>query len=102
MMVLIYILSIISLSSLFVEKTQPIQVNQEEEKNMINVRTIKPQNIQDTDKINLWTEISEDNQQNTDIENPDIQNEDEYEEIIFQDNFDKEYRSGTENNYLED
>jgi len=102
MMVLIYILSIISLSSLFVEKTQPIQVDQVENENTINVRTIKPQNIQNADKINLWTETGGDNTQNTGIENPDIQNEDEYEEIIFQDNFDKEYRSGTENNYLED
>lgn len=101
MMVLIYILSIISLSSLFIEKTQPIQVNQVEEKNMINIKTIKPQSTQSADNANLW--INENNLQNIDTEDLDIQNnEDEYEEIIFQDNFDKEYRSGTENNYLED
>ena len=36
-------------------------------------------------------------------ENFDIsENDEEYEEIIFQDNFDKEYRSGTEDNYLEE
>jgi hypothetical protein len=36
------------------------------------------------------------------VENPGILENDEYEEIIFQDNFDKEYWSGTEDNYLED
>jgi hypothetical protein len=36
------------------------------------------------------------------VENSEILENDEYEEIIFQDNFDKEYWSGTEDNYLED
>jgi len=98
-MVLIYILSILSLSSLFIEKTQPIQINQVEEKNMINVKTIKPQKTQSSDKNDLLVEES--NLQNIGTENSGSQN-DEYEEIIFQDNFDREYRSGTENNYLED
>jgi hypothetical protein len=50
-MVLIYILSILSLSSLFVEKAQPMQINQEENK-IIKVKTIKPQNTEKYNQIN--------------------------------------------------
>ena len=100
-MVLIYILSILSLSSLFIEKTQPIHVNQVEENQIIKVKTIKPQNTEKSNQTNPW--LSENDLSGANNENSDSQNnEDEYEEIVFQDNFDKEYRSGTENNYLVD
>ena len=100
-MVLIYILSILSLSSLFIEKTQPIQINQVEENQIIKVKTIKPQNTEKFYQTNSW--LSENDLSGANNENSDSQNnEDEYEEIVFQDNFDKEYRSGTENNYLGD
>lgn len=101
-MVLIYILSILSLSSLFVEKAQPMQINQEENK-IIKVKTIKPQNTEKYNQINSWSDennLLDINNEDLDIQNHN--NENEYEEIIFDDNFDKEYRSGTENNYLED
>ena len=100
-MVLIYILSILSLSSLFIEKTQPIQINQVEENQIINVKTIKPQNTEKFNQTNTWSienDLSGANNENSDLQNI----EDDYEEIVFQDNFDKEYRSGTENNYLGD
>jgi hypothetical protein len=51
-MVLIYILSILSLSSLFIEKTQPIQINQVEENNMIKVKTIKPKDAKNSNQTN--------------------------------------------------
>lgn len=102
-MVLIYILSILSLSSLFMDKIQPVQISQVEENNMIKVKTIKSQN---TNQKIPETWIEENNILDTNLENSEISNtennEDEYEEIIFNDDFDKEYRSGTENNYLED
>ena len=98
-MILIYILSILSLSSLFVDKS--VQVGPVEENNTIEIKTIsKPQKI-NSEK----SQLDENNLQDMDIdaENLDIsENDEEYEEIIFQDNFDKEYRSGTEDNYLEE
>ena len=98
-MILIYILSILSLSSLFVDKS--VQVGPVEENNTLEVKTIsKPQKI-NSEK----SQLDENNLQDMDIEaeNFDIsENDEEYEEIIFQDNFDKEYRSGTEDNYLEE
>ena len=98
-MILIYILSILSLSSLFVDKS--VQVGPVEENNTIEIKTIsKPQKI-NSEK----SQLDENNLQDMDIEaeNFDIsENDEEYEEIIFQDNFDKEYRSGTEDNYLEE
>jgi len=98
-MILIYILSILSLSSLFVDKS--VQVGPTEENNMIEVKTVsKPHKI-NSEK----SQLDENNLQDMDIEaeNFDIsENDEEYEEIIFQDNFDKEYRSGTEDNYLEE
>jgi hypothetical protein len=51
-MVLIYILSILSLSSLFIEKVQPTQINQVEENNIIKVKTIKPQNTKESGQVN--------------------------------------------------
>lgn len=101
-MILIYILSILSISSLFMEKIQPVQINPVEENNTIEVKTIsKPQKIQTSEQTNSW--INEIDLQDTNTENQNIQyNEDEYEEIIFQDDFDKEYRMGTEDNYLEE
>ncbi len=99
-MVLIYILSILSLSSLFIEKTQPIQINQVEENNMIKVKTIKPKDAKNSNQTNTW--INENNTSNADSENLNSEsNEDEYEEIIFHDDFDKEYRSDVENAYLD-
>ena len=102
-MILIYILSILSISSLFMEKPQPIQIEPVEENNIIEVKTIKPQKTQNTDSENPNTgenNLIDENVEET--ENSDILESDEYEEIIFQDDFDKEYWEGTEDNYLED
>ncbi len=93
-------------------KSEPIQPIQQQEivnDATITIETKKISNSEDAnswvDKIDLWeseTEINETDLWGTEnIENPDFQNEEEYEEIIFQDNFDKEYWSGTEDNYLE-
>ena len=86
-MILIYILSILSLSSLFVDKS--VQVGPVEENNTLEVKTVsKPQKI-NSEK----SQLDENNLQDMDIEaeNFDIsENDEEYEEIIFQDNFDKE------------
>lgn len=101
---LIYILSIISISSLFIEKTQPVQINQVEENNMIKVKTIKSQNTQTSQEMNSWTEennISDTNLENSEISNTE-NNEDEYEEIIFHDDFDKDYRNDVESAYLDE
>jgi len=102
-MILIYILSILSISSLFMEKPQPVQIEPVEENNIIEVKTIKPQKTQNTDSENSNTgenNLIDENVEET--ENSDILESDEYEEIIFQDDFDKEYWEGTEDNYLED
>lgn len=102
-MILIYILSILSISSLFMEKPQPIQIEPVEENNIIEVKTIKPQKTQNTDSENPNTgenNLIDENVEET--ENSDILESDEYEEIIFQDDFDKEYWEGTEDNYLEE
>ena len=101
-MLLTYILSILTLSSLFMNKIQPVDNNLIEDNNKVEIRTIqKSQYTQSLPKNNSWTD--DNNLSGTGIENSDTQNDgDEYEEIIFDDNFDKEYRSGTENNYLED
>ena len=102
-MILIYILSILSISSLFMEKSQPIQIEPVEENNIIEVKTIKPQKTQNTDSENPNTgenNLIDENVEET--ENSDILENDEYEEIIFQDDFDKEYWEWTEDNYLED
>ena len=85
------------------EKPQPIQIEPVEENNIIEVKTIKPQKTQNTDSENPNTgenNLIDENVEET--ENSDILESDEYEEIIFQDDFDKEYWEGTEDNYLED
>ena len=102
-MVLVYILSMRSLGSLFVDKSEPIQVDQWQEivdNNNIKVTTITKK-VSNPDEINSWENIL---QETGNLESEIIENsyDEEYEEIIFQDNFDKEYRSGTEDNYLED
>lgn len=114
-MVLIYVISLRSLSLLFIGKSETIQPIQEQE--IVDTTTVvtKTEKISNSDKINSWLNIFESWENKTelteiesndvdlwDIENQDIQNsDDEYEEIIFQDNFDKEYWSGTEDNYFE-
>ena len=100
-MILIYILSIRSLGSLFVDKSEPVQVDQwQVVKNNVKVVT-KTKEVSNSDEINSWENILQEigNQESEIIENL---NDEEYEEIVFQDNFDKEYWSGTEDNYLED
>ena len=85
------------------EKPQPIQIEPVEENNIIEVKTIKPQKTQNTDSENPNTgenNLIDENVEET--ENSDILESDEYEEIIFQDDFDKEYWEWTEDNYLED
>ena len=99
---LVYILSIRSLGSLFVDKSEIVQINQWQEivdNNDIKVVT-KTKKVSNSAEINSWENILQEtgNQESEIVENSD----EEYEEIIFQDNFDKEYRSGTEDNYLED
>lgn len=100
---LVYILSMRSLGSLFVDKSEPIQVDQWQEivdNNNIKVVT-KTKKVSNSNQINSWENILQEtgNQESEIIENSD---DEEYEEIVFQDNFDKEYWSGTEDNYLED
>lgn len=85
------------------EKPQPIEIKPAEENNMIEVKTVKPQKIQKSDsKISELekNKLLDENLEETEIS--DTQEDDEYEEIIFQDDFDKEYRMGTEDNYLEE
>ena len=100
-MVLVYILSMRYLGSLFVDKSEPIQVEQPKEIVDNNTKvTTKTKKVPTSNEINSWENIIQEtgNQESEIVEN----SEEEYEEIIFQDNFDKEYWSGTENNYLED
>ena len=108
-MILIYILSVLSLSSLYVDKSEPIQVEQWQEivDNKSETIPAKPKKVSNSNQIdNSWESISTENiSLETGIENSEIlenSTDEEYEEIIFQDNFDKEYRSWTEDNYLED
>ena len=52
-------------------------------------------------QINSWTDENN-TSSNTDLENLNTENnEDEYEEIIFHDDFDKEYRNDVENAHLD-
>ena len=100
-MILIYILSIRSLGSLFVDKSEQIQVDQWQEVVKNNVKVVtKTKEVSNSDEINSWENILQEigNQESEIIENL---NDEEYEEIVFQDNFDKEYWSGTEDNYFE-
>ena len=107
-MILIYILSILSISSLFIDKTETVQVDksQEEVTEHNQKASTKVKKISNFVLDNSWVWLNEDlswNMENMmEVENPGILENDEYEEIIFQDNFDKEYWSGTEDNYLED
>ena len=98
----------LSLSSLFVDSSEPIQLEQWQEI-VDNNETIptKPKKVSKSNQtINSWENSPSENVPleagtgNSEI----IENlaDEEYEEIIFQDNFDKEYWSGTEDNYLED
>ena len=102
-MILIYILSIRSLGSLFVDKSEPVQIDQWQEIiNNSNIKVVtKTKKVSNSDEINSWENIPQEtgNQEFEIIENS---TDEEYEEIIFQDDFDKEYWSGTEDNYLED
>ena len=107
-MILIYILSILSLSSVYVDKLEPIQVEQWQEiMNNNEIISTKPKKVSKSNQINnSWENITTENiSLETGTENSEILenlSDEEYEEIIFQDNFDKEYWSGTEDNYLED
>ena len=99
----------LSLSSLYVDKPEPIQVEQWQEiiDNKSETIPAKPKKVSNSNQIdNSWESISTENiSLETGIENSEIlenSTDEEYEEIIFQDNFDKEYRSWTEDNYLED
>ena len=102
-MILIYILSIRSLGSLFVDKSEPVQIDQWQEIiNNSNIKVVtKTKKVSNSDEVNSWENILQEteNQESEIIENS---TDEEYEEIIFQDDFDKEYWSGTEDNYLED
>lgn len=72
---------------------------------VVNTNTSKPikvVTVPKSEKIDSWTQedLNIDIENNSDSLNEEM--DDQYEEIIFQDNFDKEYRSWTEDNYLED
>ena len=85
------------------ETTQPqIQVNQWQEAVNNNIKvTTKTEKKQTLNQVDSW--LDENKSEDVTTENQDIQeNNEEYEEIIFQDDFDKEYRMGTEDNYLEE
>ena len=85
------------------ERTQPqIQVNQWQEAVNNNIKvTTKTEKKQTLNQVDSW--LDENKSEDVTTENQDIQeNNEEYEEIIFQDDFDKEYRMGTEDNYLEE
>ena len=107
-MILIYILSMLSLSSLYVDKSEPIQVEQWQEIIDNNeIISTEPKKVSKSNQIdNSWENNPTENiSLETGVENSEIlenSTDEEYEEIIFQDNFDKEYRSWTEDNYLED
>lgn len=90
------------------EKSEPVQVEQWQEITDNNeIIPTKPKKVSNSNQINnSWENISTENVSlETGAENSEIlenSSDEEYEEIIFQDNFDKEYWSGTEDNYLED
>ena len=85
-------------------KIHPVQINPIEKDNIVEVKTVsRPQKIENTGFESSW--LDENDLSDLDVEeteNFDIQEGDEYEEIVFQDDFDKEYRSGTDDNYLEE
>lgn len=108
-----YIVLSISMYSLQRQKPQVVEVSP-----VVNVEAVKSkpkkseQTILDSDEINQDLEDSEtseiddeNNIQSQEIENPEeIENYDPelYEEITFEDNFDKEYRDDVGDSYFED
>ena len=121
-MVLLFIISALSIHS-FLVHNNPFYVFSEHEKiervddsldqknsndkKIIKVKTIS--NEKKSENVELSGEVSsafsEDLLENGDLEKKgELSNElsDEYEEIIFEDNFDKEYWEWTEDNYLEE
>lgn len=73
------------------------------DKKIIKVKTIS--NDKNSEKVEVIqgdnSDFSKDSLENNSLEKND-NSSDEYEEIIFEDNFDKEYWSGTDDNYLEE
>lgn len=116
-MIVLFFISALSLHSFWVhgdpfyiflehEKEEMIDTsfdNQDvDEVKMIKVKTIsnekKAENVELTGELDL--DFSGNSLENDILEENDYLG-DEYEEIIFDDNFDKEYWSGTDDNYLE-
>lgn len=110
-MIVLFFISALSLHSFWVhgdpfyiflehEKEEMIDTSfdnqDEDEVKMIKVKTIS--NEKKTENVELTGELD------LDYSGSYLENDylgDEYEEIIFDDNFDKEYWSGTDDNYLE-
>lgn len=94
-MILLYIISVWSLGLLFVDSSEPIQIEQRQEIVDNNGKNpAKSTKVSNSDQINLWK---------TGTENSEILenlSDEEYEEIIFQDNFDKEYREDVGDGYF--
>ena len=105
-MLFIYIISILSLYTLNYNKPQTVEVSPVVETVETNVPAKSSrQKLQQENILVEENEISsEENINSEEIPNSEeIEDNDElYEEIIFNDDFDKEYRSWTEDNYLDD
>ena len=116
-MIILFFISALSLHSFFVHndpfyiflehETEEIVDSHLDTQDINEVKTIKVKtasNEKKAESVSLSGEIDSDYSGNfleNDIleENDDLW--DEYEEIVFDDNFDKEYWSGTDDNYLE-
>ena len=116
-MVLLFIISALSIHSFLVhndpfyvfseyEKIERVDDSLDQQNNndkkIMKVKTIS--NEKKSENVELNEEVSSDSLEDL-LENDDKFNDeldDEYEEIIFEDNFDKEYWSGTDDNYLEE
>lgn len=118
-MLFILIASLLSWYTIQLNKPNTVDVSPVENVEMSNPNSqkkSKPVTATNVEQLDLWIQ-EEDNSELLDEENAlDVLNEendgyfldeenypnDEYEEIIFYDDFDKEYWDGTEDNYLEE
>lgn len=118
-MVLLFIISALSIHSFLVhnnplyifsehESVEKVDDSLEQQDNrdekIIKVKTISNEKIDENTELNdeINPDFSENLLENTDLEKNNDELSDEYEEIIFEDNFDKEYWEWTEDNYLEE
>ena len=111
-MLFIYIMSLLSWYTIYLNKSSVIDISPVETVGVLNNNSSKTleivtvSNSEQVDsgdqEIDDWNIDFENNSDFLDNENDLDNQDDQYEEIIFQDNFDKEYRSWTEDNYLEE